>query len=68
MPESVTITKSELERLQAVDAHMDELQARGVDNWGGYVGSTNYCGECDEEISWNTEVCPACKAPVEEEY
>lgn len=68
MSENITITKAEYESLLDKSAHMDELRARGVDNWEGYVGSSNYCGECDEEISWSTTECPSCKSPIEEEY
>lgn len=68
MAEMVTITKAEYERLLEVDAHMNELDARGVDNWDGYCGSKNYCDECDEEMTWAETKCPKCGTEVSNEY
>lgn len=64
----VTITQKEYDRLLAVDAHMDELDARGVDNWGGYVGSMQDCDSCDAELTWGYAECPKCGASLEGEY
>lgn len=68
MAKNVTITKKEHERLMTVDAHMDELDARGVDNWGGYCGSQNDCDDCGAEFNWGPEECPKCGADVSNEY
>lgn len=68
MPEKVTITKAEYDRLLGTSAHMSELQARGVDNWGDYVGEANYCNECDEEMTWAETECPKCKTAVPDDY
>ena len=35
---TVTITARELSSLRRDAAHLRELEARGVDNWEGYVG------------------------------
>ena len=37
--ENVTISKREYEALKRVDAHMNILDARGVDNWYGYCSA-----------------------------
>lgn len=68
MAKKVSITESEYNRLRARDAHLEELQARGVDNWGEYVGSMQDCDSCDEELTWEYAECPKCGASLEEEY
>lgn len=64
----VTITKREHKRLLTVDAHMNELDARGVDNWDAYCGSQNECDECDIDIDWGPEECPKCGADISVDY
>lgn len=36
MQETVTISKSEYERLLKAEAFLNALEAAGVDNWSGY--------------------------------
>lgn len=55
----ITITEDRYNQLLGSKAHLDELIARGVDNWDGYVGSTHYCPECDKESEWH-EVGSEC--------
>lgn len=62
--DKVEIAREEYERLLNTEAHMDELDARGVDNWVGYVGNSFYCDSCDHETPWRemetSDTCPKC--------
>lgn len=67
--ETVTISKSEYESLLNTEAHMNALEARGVDNWIGYVSYCQYCTECDtDEIPWTEEKCPECGEVIETDF
>lgn len=58
---TITISVEEYDELRATQAHMEVLEARGVDNWEGYVGAYDYCLGCDTDgISWAESICPEC--------
>ena len=66
---TITIPLSEYESLQKASAHLDILEARGVDNWSGYCGPTTYCRECDAEYAWfEVEKCTECGAEMPDPY
>ena len=52
MEEKVTISVDEYKRLLRSEAHLNELDIRGVDNWRGYVGDMFWCEYCDAESEW----------------
>lgn len=58
---TVEITVAEYEELKKDSAHLRALKANGVDNWSGFVGSSIYCLECDEEYDVGTKgKCEEC--------
>lgn len=66
---TVEISKKEYESLLETSAHMNVLEAMGVDNWIGYVGPYNDCGECGEgTLSWALDKCPECGEELEEAH
>lgn len=62
----VELSPSRYEQLLRSEAHLEQLEIRGVDNWSGYVGSMFYCHECDNESEWHNmedyDRCPECGA------
>lgn len=56
----VMIPKSELEGLEESKAHLEMLEAMGVDNWEGYVPPGRECVGCGEYYSWNEDECQEC--------
>lgn len=66
MKEKIEISKEHYLSLLRSEAHLSELENRGVDNWSGYVGPMFYCRECDNESEWY-EVdgeCPKCNKEI----
>lgn len=65
--DSITISKARYNYLIRSEAHLNELEMRGVENWEGYVGSMFRCNQCDAEYEWY-EVeysCPNCDHDLE---
>lgn len=60
--ETVEVKKSYLRGLEEDSAHLEELEALGVDNWQGYIGRERGCNECDESVSWLYDKCTNCGA------
>lgn len=66
--EMVTISKSEYKSLQRDSEHLNVLEIRGVDNWVGYVGPSNYCDNCGYEATWFDDNCPDCGEKLDDGY
>lgn len=63
MDENVTISKKRYISLLRAEAHLEQLEIRGVDNWSGYVGAVYYCNKCHNKTEWfemENDKCSHC--------
>lgn len=58
--DTVTIPRVNYEDLKNDSIHLSILEARGVDNWGGYVSMGILCNECYTDHSYHETECTNC--------
>ena len=60
MKKMTTIAIMRYENLLSKEAHLEALQALGVEEWGGYVDEYVKCPKCSADNTWELLHCVSC--------